>query len=418
MKYRIAMLALAVVVVLGATLYRAGRWTDKDRAAIGALSLSALDLMPADPSNKFADDSAAAALGQKLFFDARFSSNGKVSCATCHDPAKQFQDGTPLARGVGTTGRRTMPIASTAWSDWMFWDGRKDSQWSQALGPLESAVEHGGTRAQYAHLMATFYRGEYEAVFGRLPDLRGVPRSAGPVDDPAARRAWQALSPASRAAVTRVFANVGKAIAAYERRIVYGPSRFDRFADELARTGQAPAGVLSREELAGLRLFVGKAQCVNCHNGPLFTDQHFHNTGVPAAAGLPRDVGRTGGAVAVQGDEFNCRSPYSHAPGDACAALAYLVARGPDLERAFKTPSLRNVADRAPYMHAGQLATLRDVVAHYNQAPAAPGGKSELLAPLQLSDGERAALIAFLRTLSAPLATPAHWLARPSTLSH
>ena len=407
MKRHLVVLAAIAVLVGGAKLSVGIRFSEQEREAITALRLSALDPRPADPSNRFADDARAAVLGQRLFFDTRFSSNGQVSCATCHDPARDFQDGTPLAKGVGTTDRRTMPIASTAWSEWMFWDGRKDSHWSQALGPLESAVEHGGTRAQYAHLVASFYRTEYEAIFGALPSLAAVPQNAGPVQDAPAKAAWDRLAPVTRDSVTRVFANVGKAIAAYERRIEYGPSRFDRFADELARTGRAPAGLLGPEEVDGLRLFVGKANCVNCHNGPLFTDQHFHNTGVPAAIGAAPDVGRVRGAAAVQADEFNCRSSYSDAPADACTTLEFMVATGPDLQGAFKTPSLRNVAERAPYMHAGQVATLYDVVRHYDKAPASGAGKSELLAPLKLDERERGALVAFLKSLTAPLAMPA-----------
>src|SRR5689334_18923530 len=117
-----------------------------------------LEPLPADPSNRWANDPAAAALGERLFFDKRLSSNGQVSCATCHDPQRAFQDGVALAKGVGTTNRRTMPIAGMAYSPFLFWDGRKDSLWSQALGPLESPVEHGGDRMQYAQVIARHYR--------------------------------------------------------------------------------------------------------------------------------------------------------------------------------------------------------------------------------------------------------------------
>src|SRR5689334_13022771 len=157
------------------------RWTEAERSQLRSLSLGSLGPLPADPSNRYGDDARAAALGRELFFDARFSGNGKVSCATCHVPAKDLQDGTPLAHGVGTTGRRTMPIAGTAHGAWFFWDGRADSQWGQALGPLESAVEHGGTRTQYAHVLAKHYRSEYEATFGALPELSRLPQKAGPV---------------------------------------------------------------------------------------------------------------------------------------------------------------------------------------------------------------------------------------------
>ena len=144
------------------------RWTEQERALLKSMSLSSLEPLAPDPSNKFGDDPRAAALGEALFFDTRLSGNGKVSCATCHVPGKDFQDGTPLGHGVGTTGRRTMPIAGTAHNAWFFWDGRASSQWEQALGPLESAVEHGGTRTEYAHVIAEHYRGAYEATFGSL----------------------------------------------------------------------------------------------------------------------------------------------------------------------------------------------------------------------------------------------------------
>src|SRR5574338_950911 len=119
-------------------------WSADERAMIASLVLDKLEPLPHDPSNNVADDSAAARFGRQLFFDTNLSSNGKVSCATCHLPSRDFQDDAPLGRGVGLTGRRTMPITGTAYSPWFFWDGRTDSQWAQALGPLESSVEHGG----------------------------------------------------------------------------------------------------------------------------------------------------------------------------------------------------------------------------------------------------------------------------------
>jgi di-heme cytochrome c peroxidase len=129
-------------------------------------------------------------------------------------------------------------------------DGRADSQWGQALGPLESAVEHGGTRTQYAHVIAKHYRSEYESEFGDLPSLVGLPERAGPVADTAARAAWERIAPARREDVSRVYANIGKAIAAYERRIDYAPSRFDRYVDaELAGKPHTPPSTLSADEL-------------------------------------------------------------------------------------------------------------------------------------------------------------------------
>jgi cytochrome c peroxidase len=390
----------------------ADRWSPAEVETIRSLWIGELEPLEPDPTNRFGEDPRAVALGHRLFFDTRLSSTGTVACATCHDPQKEFQDGAPLATGVGTTDRRTMPIAGTAHSPWQFWDGRKDSQWSQALGPLENPVEHGGTRAQYAHLMAEHYRAEYEAIFGPLPDLAAVPRTAGPVEEPGARAAWERLTAQAQDDINRIYANIGKAIAAYERRIQYGPSRFDGYAEALLRDGRAPEGVLTRDEVAGLRLFIGKAECTNCHNGPLFTDNHFHNTGVPAVASLPPDLGRARGAKQVLEDEFNCRSRYSDAGPAECRELEFLESDSHELVRAFKPPSLRNVADRPPYMHAGQIATLAEVLEHYNRAPAAPQGHSELK-PLRLSRRELAQLEAFLRALSGPTQAPPELLAPP-----
>jgi cytochrome c peroxidase len=418
-----AVLVSALASTLSMTLFsaatahvrRGGGWTTKEKSLLRSMSLAALEPLAADPSNRYGDDPRAATLGRELFFDTRLSANGKVSCATCHVPAQDFQDGKPLASGVGTTARRTMPVAGTAHSPWQFWDGRADSQWAQALGPLESAVEHGGSRAQYAHVVAESYRAEYEGVFGKLPELADVPRRAGPVTDSATSAAWRRIPPAKQSEISRVYANIGKAIAAYERRIEYGPSRFDRYVDaELAGKPHTTDDSFTRDEEAGLRLFIGKASCVNCHNGALLTDNHFHNTGIPMpSTPLPVDSGRTTGVRQALAGEFNCTSRYSDAKADDCEELTFAITDGAELVRAYKTPSLRNVADRAPYMHAGQLASLGDVIAHYSAAPAAPFGHSELKA-LRLSNDERRQLEAFLRTLSGPVVAPAGFLEAPA----
>lgn len=393
--------------VVSTVFARAPRWTPDQRATLRSLSLSSLEPLAADHSNRYADDPRAAALGRELFFDTRLSGDGRVSCASCHQPARDLQDGTALASGVGTTTRRTMPIAGTAHSPWLFWDGRSDSQWSQALGPLESAVEHGGTRTLYAHVVAEHYREQYESVFGKLPSLGGVPRDAGPVANGAWRAAWAKIPPARQDDISRVYANIGKAIAAYERRIEPAPSRFDRYVEaELAGRAHTPADSFSADEEAGLRVFIGKGNCTNCHNGALLTDQHFHNTGVPASRlVIAPDSGRATGVRQAIAGEFNCTSRYSDASADDCDELRFAVAEGDELLRAFKTPSLRGVAERAPYMHAGQFATLEEVIAHYDAAPRAPVGHSELV-PLRLSAAERRQLLAFLRTLSAPVVLP------------
>jgi cytochrome c peroxidase len=376
-------------------------WTSAQLEELRSMSLAELEPLPRDPTNRVADDPRAADLGRRLFFDTRLSSNGRVACSTCHQPDRAFQDGTALATGVGTTARRTMSIAGMARSPFLFWDGRKDSLWAQALGPLESPVEHGGTRAQYAHVVADSYARDYEQLFGALPDLSRVPRSAGPVPDGEAALAWSVLSSLQRDDVTRVFVNVGKAIAAYERRIAFGASRFDKYVAALA-SGQPGPSLLTPDEVTGLRLFIGKANCTQCHNGPLFTSNEFHNTGVAPRPELAIDHGRLAGATAVLNDEFNCRSQWSDAR-ERCSELEFIVTGEHTLDRAYKVPTLRNVAERAPYMDAGQFATLAEVLDHYNRAPAAMTGHSELR-PLRLKPLEMRQLEAFLRTLTGPIA--------------
>lgn len=182
--------ALAVTLAQaadGRTAARADRWSTEDRAVLASLSLKRLPPVPVDPSNAVERLPAAVDLGKRLFNDARFSRNGAVSCATCHDSQKQFQDGLPVGQGVGTGSRRTMPIVGAAYSSWLFWDGRKDSVWAQALGPLEDAVEHGGNRTRYAHLMAENYRQDYESIFKAMPRTEGLPRTPGPT---AVRPSW------------------------------------------------------------------------------------------------------------------------------------------------------------------------------------------------------------------------------------
>ena len=370
-------------------------WSEEDLSLVRSLSLDALPPVPADPSNRVADDPRAAALGRSIFFDTRFSSNGKVACATCHLPDRQFQDDRALSKGVSETSRRAMPIAGMAHSPFLFWDGRKDSFWSQALGPLESAVEHGGDRTQYAHVIGAHYAEAYVAVFGPLPDLDVLPARAGPVADPAAATAWEGMARSDREAVNLVFANVGKAIAAFERTIAPPETRFDLWV--ASREFPGP-GLLTTEEIAGLRVFLGAGGCINCHGGPLLSDGHFHNTGVPAVPGLPEDRGRETGALLVREDPFNCLGPYSDAQPADCAELRFMAPAGAEMLRAFKTPSLRGAASRPPYMHAGQIPDLERVIAHYVAAPEAPAGQSELR-PLTLDHTQRQELAAFLGAL-------------------
>ncbi len=390
-----ATLATALALVAAAE----PTWSAADLKTLRGLWIGALGPPPPDPSNKVADNAAAADLGRALFSDTRLSANGQVSCASCHQPDRAFTDALPTGHGVGTGNRRTMPIAPAVYSPWQFWDGRADSLWSQALGPMENPAEHGFTRTQVARVLAAHYSDAYERLFGPLPDMADrdrFPLRAALGGDPEARAAWARMAPADQVVVNRVYANFGKAVAAYERTLKVRPSRFD---DYLAGVFGAPGphARLSPDEAAGLRLFIGKGQCANCHNGALLSNHGFANTGVPARPDLPRDLGRAAGVRAAVGDPFNCKGAYSDAPA-GCEELEFAVVDNPAQVRAYKVPSLRGVGQRAPYMHAGQFSSLEQVVDHYSRAPRAPDGTSEIK-PLRLSADERREIVAFLRAL-------------------
>lgn len=398
MKRLSRFLALMVAVVLAGC----GKpdFSDAEKKTIASLALSALPPLKPDTTNRFADVPAAAALGSTLFFDRGMSGDGSVSCSTCHKIDRQFQDDLPQAVGVGRTNRRTMPLAGVAHDPWFFWDGRRDSLWAQALTPLENPLEQAGNRAAYAHYIKKRFGERYQRIFGPLPDFSGMPLNASPLGTDAEQAAWNAMSGPQRDAINGVFANLGKAIAAFERSIAPAPTRFDRFALDLA-TGAEPKGdaVFSKQEILGLKLFIGKASCVTCHDGPRFTDNSFHNTGVPPVAGLPPDRGRIDAVRQVEADPFNCFGAYRDGDASACGELRFMVKDAPELVRAYKTASLRGAATRPPYMHAGQFSSLDEVVAHYAKAAPSVEGVSEVH-PLELSDRERAALVAFLKTLA------------------
>ena len=390
-----------LAVCLGATAPRTDRWSPDDLRLLRSLSIDSLGQVPPDPSNSVADDRRAAELGGLLFSDARLSANGKVSCASCHDPGHGFTDRTPTGRGVGTGGRRTMPITPAIYSPWQFWDGRADSLWSQALGPIENPVEHGFTRSELASAIRARYARRYTAVFGPLRHFGGD--RASPLGDSAARRRWAAMPREQREAVDHVFVNAGKAIAAFERRQAVPETRFDLYVRWLG-SGSRTASPLSSEEVEGLRIFAGSGRCTSCHSGPLLTNNEFANTGVPARSGTPPDRGRIEGVRKALADPFNCRGRFSDDRTTTCAELDFAVSGNAEQIRAYKVPSLRGVALRPPYMHAGQFATLESVIRHYSAAPKAPAGQSQLR-PLKLEPAERRSLIAFLKTLNPSRAT-------------
>jgi cytochrome c peroxidase len=413
---------LAACLLIGGSVYwlaeTAGpQWSEAELDTIESLWLGNLGDVPADPTNEVADSPAAAALGHRLFFDTRLSRDGDVSCATCHKPESYFTDGLTVGIGAGVGTRHTMTVVGTAWSPWYFWDGRRDSQWSQAITPLESPAEHAGTRAEFVHLLAqdADYAAAYERIFGPLPDLTDrerFPRHASPLGSAEEQDAWSSMDPADQNAVNRAFANMGKALAAYQRHLRPGPSRFDAYARALA-SGRQPedSEAFSAAEAEGLRLFIGEASCIDCHNGPLFTNNEFHNTGVLPGAGQLPGMGRATGVREAWADVFNCLGPFSADPEQSCAELRF-ARTGDDLVGTQRTPSLRNASRTPPFMHAGQIASLRDVLEHYRRAEPSLVGHNEAK-PLDLRQDQMRFLEAFLRTLDGGVAAEDRWLKPP-----
>jgi cytochrome c peroxidase len=412
--------ALLVVALVAAAPSTSG-----DRALYSRDELAAImahcprDVPPPDPTDRVADNPRAAALGKKLFFDGGLSVNGAVSCATCHQPGLAFTDGRELAKGLAVGTRNAPTLLGAAGNHWFFWDGRADSLWSQVPYVIENPREFGSDRLHVAHAIYedSSLRRAYEQIFGAIPpiaDRNRFPAHGRPEGDKsaAAARAWQGMTAADRDAVDRIFANVGKAIEAYERKLTGGPSPFDLYVEGLKTGDRTKLAMLSPAAKRGLKLFVGAGHCDLCHSGPNFSDGEFHNIGLPVLSGEGEDNGRAAGIAELRADPFNGIGRFSDDPAAARDRLAYLPSPQSQLG-AFKTPSLRNIALTAPYMHDGRFKTLRDVLEFYAQGEAASHGKlvgrrEETLALIphftasQVSD-----LIAFLERLNSAPPSPA-----------
>lgn len=309
-------------------------------------------------------------LGRKLFFDARLSADGKISCASCHDPKLAFGDAKPVAEGIsGKVGSRNSPsLLNAMFYPNQFWDGRAEGLEDQAIQPLTNPIEMGN--ASYDQVVARLktlpeYRAEFLSVFG------------GEV----------------------TIARIGQAISAYERTLVSGDSPFDRF-----NAGDQSA--MSDAAKRGLTVFRGRGRCSRCHSFsealPFFTDFQYHNTGV--AMNDPRydKLSRIAFDAVDTEQAKEVIDRLAQQPGGeelGRVRFSYVVF---DIG-AFRTPTLRNIALTAPYFHDGSARTLADVVKFYNE-----GGKLNVarewdLAPLALTDQEQRDLVAFLESLTGKL---------------
>jgi cytochrome c peroxidase len=387
-------------------------------------TLGPLGPVPANPTNKYADDVNVAALGQKLFFEKSYAgtltiadpvlgpvgATGKIACASCHDVNNYYTDTrshpNSTSLGVQWTRRNAPTLVNVAYYEWMSWGGKEDSLWYQGANGCESAVNFGGNRLQYAHMMFQKYRADYNALFpvpldaaldpaapdaARFPPA-GKPKAAGAADGP-----WEMMAPADRDIINTIMANIGKAIEAYERQLVSRNAPIDKYIG-----GEYTA--LSPAAKRGLRLFIGKAACVDCHSGPTLSDNKFHNTGVPQlGVNLPLvDNGRFDDLSATLTNAFNGMGKFSDDPNRGAAKLAGMMVTD-NLKGLFRTGMLRQIANTGPYMHTGSLLTLEDVVRFYNWGGGNAnfsGVKSAAMVPLLLTDEEVADIVAFLRTLT------------------
>lgn len=278
-------------------------------------------------------------LGRPLFFDPRLSGSNYISCATCHNPSFAWGDGLPRGIGHAMTklGRRTPTILNLAWAELLMWDGRFETLEDQALGPMSAPVE---------------MNQNLESIVAELKAIPG----------------YQTLFKVSFGSEGITVPNIAKAIATFERTVVSGIAPFDRW---IAGEEEAVSVAAKR----GFDLFNNKANCVACHSGWNFTDDSFHDVGLP-----DKDIGR--------GKQVPGIVPMQHA---------------------FKVPTLRNAVERAPYMHDGSVKNLFSVVAHYNDGFVKRPSLSEEIYKLNLSDTEQNDLVAFLKTLSSrdtPIALP------------
>ena len=374
------------------------------------MKLSPLPELPADPTNKYADDSAAAALGQQLFFDKRYSGalslksdlgeigeTGKVACSSCHLGGAMSDGRAPfnVTVGTGTHTRNAPALVNSSFYEWTNWAGRFAAQWELPLAVAENPLTMNSTRLKLAHFIYDNYKAPYEAVFGSLPaalDASASDAARFPATGKPGSAAWDTDTTATdKAAVNLIIVNFGKAIQAYLRLLVSRNAPFDQYV-------ASGGGNLSESAVRGAALFVGKAKCTLCHSGPFFTDNKFHNLG-----GLNADAGRFNDAAALVASALNINGVFSDKTDSGRLAGLTNPMTDDATRSAFRTPSLREVKDTAPYMHAGQLLDLAAVVTFYNVGggeAVAGSTKDPLLTPLGLSDTEQADLVQFLETLS------------------
>jgi cytochrome c peroxidase len=379
---------------------------DEERALLDTMVLDSTTPIPASPTNRVADDTAAAELGQALFFDKRFMT-GALNCRGCHDLTSGGADtrtrGPTTLNGTTALSRNTPTVFNIAFVPGInHWSGNFTAIWS---------VPHdvGSSTLGMAHYMYNdpYYRPAYEALFGPMPALDDLARF--PATGNYRSMDWAKMTPDDQKAMGRLGTNLGKSLEAYQRLLIDRNSPFDRYM-----SGEETA--MSTAAIRGAKLFVGRAGCNECHNGPTFSDFQFHNIGVPQAATAPKkDYGFIGAAAFQSTYPYNANSEFSDDPAYGAALVANLmqvtteelptVCGSDPLPGcgAFKTARLRSVALTGPYFHTGDFDSLWDVVSFYNEAAGSDnyvGKRSAAIRPLYLSDDDMTDLVEFLTSLT------------------
>lgn len=327
-----------------------------------------------DPSNRVSGDPAAIALGRALFFDRRLSPDQALSCASCHEPAHGWAEAKPVSEGRGRLTRNAIGLLDVRNQRWFGWDGGQDSLWAMSLRPMLAPQELAATHESVgAPLRSDETLGRcYAAAFGRSAD------AAGPEG---------------------LMVDLAKALAAFQETLVSPRSPFDDFRDSLLR-GETTNYPLAAQR--GLRIFIGKGNCALCHLGPGFSNGEFHDVGVPFFTPDGVDSGRHAGIKALQASPYTLLSRWNDDPGRANGQQTQLLDPQHRNFGEFRTPSLRNLTQTAPYMHDGSKPNLREVVRHYSEIdPDRLHADGEaILKPLHLSDQEMHDLVSYLESLS------------------
>lgn len=364
-------------------------WTPQEWAM--ARRLSPLPPPPPDPTNALSENLQAARLGHRLFFDTRLSPRG-VACSTCHQPARGFTDGLAVGHTLAPLQRNTMTILNVGHWRWLTWDGARDSLWHQAVAPLENDQEMASSRLYVVRTVMRHYGPDLAALIALPAGWDALWPTLPEAGKPGAP-AFDALPAAHQEAINRVFTGIVKTIAAYEQRVVSPPAPFDRFV-----SGDPTA--LSVSAQRGFQHFL-RLQCDTCHSTPLFADDEFHNLGL--ASHPEPDPGRAEGLSRLKHSPFRGTSTYADGP-PVVRAEDYQA--GTSLLGSFRTPSLRELRDTAPYGHNGSIATMEEWLDHYARVTSTPvaatvGTLDPALAPVEIMPQDRQELVDFLLSLSS-----------------